>query len=58
MLNALTHHLFWWWIQQSPPSVLTGLTAMAIGDVVGALLVLYLLKWGLDRWSLPSPNPR
>ena len=57
MLNALMHHLFWWCIQQSPPSVLTGLTAMAVGDVVGALLLLYLLKWGLDRWSLPSLNP-
>lgn len=56
--NALLHHLFWWSLAPSPLPDLQGLLPMAVGDTLGALVLLYLLKWTLDRWPLPTPESR
>lgn len=56
--NALLHHLFWWLMSSEPLLDLQGILPMAVGDAMGALVLLYLLKWTLDRWPLPSPDPR
>jgi hypothetical protein len=54
--NALFHHLFWWLLTPLTLAALDGLLPMAVGDTLGALLLLYLLKWILGRWPLPTPE--
>lgn len=56
--NALLHHLFWWLMSPEPLLDLQGIVPMTVGDAMGALVLLYLLKWMLDRWPLPTPDPR
>lgn len=56
--NALLHHLFWWLASPFRLSDLQGLVPMTVGDILGALTLLYLLKWTLDRWPLPRPGSR
>lgn len=56
--NALLHHLFWWLLSESKWPEVQGFLPMTIGDALGALVLLYCLKWTLDRWPLPTPEPR
>lgn len=55
--NAVLHHLFWWSLSPSVWLDLQGFLPMTVGDALGALVLLYLLKWTLDRWPLPAPDP-
>lgn len=56
--NALFHHLFWWLTSPEALTDLRGIVPMTVGDILGALTLLYLLKWTLDRWPLPAPGSR
>jgi hypothetical protein len=57
VINALLHHVFWSFIQPAIEMSLTGFAAMAFGDLTGACLLLYLLKWLLDHWLSPQLKP-
>jgi hypothetical protein len=41
--SPLMHHL-WFWLHGDPVDLAQGFVVMAVGDMVGALVVLYLLK--------------
>jgi len=56
--NALLHHGFWWWLNAPELSSWQGFVPMVVGDLLGALVLLYLLKWLLDRWPLPTSVDR
>ena len=58
LANALFHHLFWWLTSPDAMADLRGLVPMTVGDVLGALTLLYLLKWTFDRWPVPTPGTR
>ena len=58
LANALFHHLFWWVLSEDRWPQVQGFLPMTIGDAMGALVLLYCLKWTLDRWPLPTPDPR
>ena len=53
--SPLMHHL-WFWLHGDPVNLAQGFTVMAVGDMVGALLVLYALKAMLVL--LPAPPRR
>jgi hypothetical protein len=55
--SALSHHLVWWWLDQPDVNIWIDVWPMFIGNALGALLMLYGLKFALDRWlSLPTPQ--
>jgi hypothetical protein len=53
--SPLMHHL-WFWLHGDPVNLAQGFTVMAVGDMIGALLVLYALKAMLAL--LPAPPRR
>jgi hypothetical protein len=53
--SPLMHHL-WFWLHGDPVNLAQGFAVMAVGDMLGALLVLYTLKGMLGL--LPAPPHR
>lgn len=56
LANALLHHGFWWAIDAPAHDAWRGFMPMVVGDLLGSLLLLYLLKWSLDRVTLPASS--
>lgn len=54
LANALLHHGFWWLLNNPGPEAWSSFMPMLTGDLLGALLLLYLLKWSLDHVTLPE----
>lgn len=54
--SPLMHHL-WFWLHGDTARLAQGFVVMAIGDMAGALLVLYALKLAVLAW-LPKPAGR
>lgn len=52
--NAFLHHLTWALMLPEPVSSPKEIASMVVGDLVGALLGAYLLKWVASRISLPG----
>ena len=56
LVNALTHQLIRWHFQQPISQPWLDVWPMFVGDAVGALAVLYIIKMGL-HWLRPLlPN--
>lgn len=55
LVNALLHHGFWWTMHATDHDAWNGFVPMMVGDLLGALVLLYLLKWSLDKLTLPAP---
>ncbi|MBC2769108.1 hypothetical protein [Pusillimonas minor] len=53
LLNAIFHHS-WYWLSATNSISLKSFVAMTTGDVLGAIIVLYVLKMGLV--FLPRPQ--
>lgn len=58
LANALLHHGFWWALHMPELNIWQGFMPMVVGDLLGALILLYLLKWSLDRVTLPAAPDR
>lgn len=53
-------HHFWFWLNDTAPVSLKSLVAMITGDIVGAIIVLYIVKMLLaliPRRPMNNPNP-
>jgi hypothetical protein len=49
--NALLHHLMWSWLDPSRLTSPSQLLWMTLGDLLGALLGAYVLRWGVRRYK-------
>lgn len=54
LANALLHHLSWALMLPEPVGSLGDVASMVVGDLVGALLGAYLLKWVASRMRWPG----
>lgn len=55
--SPLMHHL-WFWLHGDTSNLAKGFVVMAIGDMAGALLVLYALKLGVTLLMPKRPERR
>ena len=47
--SAISHQLLWWLLERPDANILVDVWPMFIGNALGALLMLYGLKFGIDR---------
>ena len=52
--NALVHQLGWWWMDHARVNPLVDIWPMFIGDMVGALIMLYAFKGLLSMRKAPA----
>lgn len=56
--SAVAHQMVWWWLDRPNMNLLLDIWPMFIGNVMGALVMLYVFKFALKHWrGLDKSSP-